>query len=268
MKRTFLLGAALSVSLAFASDNLRISTIKSLSIGGSGVVLDALSNPSVMELSESHSVGVEYFNRYGLKELGTVQGYFMYPNPCLSAGIHLSSFGYEQYRMMMVRTLLSKRLNRLWSVGISFQYACLQSELYEKSPARVSTDLGVVYNPFENLLIAVSVKDLPSFRLSGNELDINDLKSYDIEVGFNWKVMNALWITSYGAVDEQHDVMAGIGVESIVYSCFAIRAGIQTLPFLPSIGIGFYRHGFHFDAVAVWHPELGINSGIGLSYSF
>ncbi len=268
MKKALLFLAALSVSVAFASDNLRVPNIKSLSMGGSGVVLDALSNPSMMEWAKDRSVGIEYFNRYGLKELGTVQGYFLFPNPYLSAGMHLSSFGYEQYRMVMGRCLLSKRLNKWWSLGIAFQYAGLQSELYEESPARISIDMGVVYKPFENLLMALSVKDLPSFRLSAKDIDINEFKSYRVEVGFNWQVMNDLWITSFGAVDDQHDVMAGAGMEYKAYSCFTFRAGVQTLPLLPTLGVGFCCYGFQLDIAAIWHPELGINSGVGLSYAF
>lgn len=60
-EKALLFLAALSVSVAFASDNLRVPNIKSLSMGGSGVVLDALSNPSMMEWAKDRSVGIEYF---------------------------------------------------------------------------------------------------------------------------------------------------------------------------------------------------------------
>ncbi|HBK29434.1 MAG TPA: hypothetical protein DDZ04_06710 [Parabacteroides sp.] len=272
MKKTFPFLAALFIFVhdahASSSDYLRVPNIHSLAMGGSGIVTDAFSNPSVMELSSSRSVGVEYFNRYGLKELGTAQGYFLFPNPILSFGVHISSFGYEQFKMLMGRCLLSKRLNERWNIGVSFQYAYLQSELYETKPAKVSTDLGIVYNPFENLFIAFTVQDFPSFQLTSKTVDINEFKSYRMEAGINWNIMNGLLITSYGALNEQQDVMAGIGMEYKVYSCFALRAGVQTLPFLPSIGLGIHLNGFQIDAVAIWHPELGINSGIGLSYSF
>ncbi len=89
MKKALLFLAALSVSVAFASDNLRVPNIKSLSMGGSGVVLDALSNPSMMEWAKDRSVGIEYFNRYGLKRVGHGSRIFPFPES-LSLGRNAS----------------------------------------------------------------------------------------------------------------------------------------------------------------------------------
>lgn len=269
MNFKYILYATLAVSCAAsATNNIRVGDIRSLALGGSGAAVTWFVNPSLMELSTKRTTGVDYFNRYGIKELGTVQGYFVYPNTFLSAGLQVASFGYDQYRQNMGRILLSKRLNKHWSVGVAFQYDWIHSELYEVVPSRISTDIGIVYKPIENLLMAFTVCNLPSIQTTAKTFKINELETYRIEVGFNWQVLNNVWITSYGAVDEAHDIISGIGAEYRAFSAVCFRMGVQTEPFLPCIGVGFFLKGFDFNTVAVWHPELGISTGLGLSYSF
>ena len=55
-----------------AVDNLRISDIRSLGMGGNGVTQSVLFNPALVALYTDKVLHLEYFNRYGVKELGTV----------------------------------------------------------------------------------------------------------------------------------------------------------------------------------------------------
>ena len=57
-----------------AVDNLRISDIRSLGMGGNGVTQSVLFNPALVALHTDKVLHLEYFNRYGVKELGTVAG--------------------------------------------------------------------------------------------------------------------------------------------------------------------------------------------------
>ena len=73
-----------------AVDNLRIPDIRSLGMGGNGVTQSVLFNPALVALHTNKVLHLEYFNRYGVKELGTVGIGFVYPNPLLSAGVDIS----------------------------------------------------------------------------------------------------------------------------------------------------------------------------------
>ena len=76
-----------------AVDNLRIPDIRCLGMGGNGVTQSVLFNPALVALHTDKVLYFEYFNRYGVKELGTMGIGFVYPNPLLSAGVDISSFG-------------------------------------------------------------------------------------------------------------------------------------------------------------------------------
>ena len=94
----------------YAVNNLRLPGVRCMGMGECGVVQSALFNPAVVALDNYKSFDINYFNYYGLKELGTVGMSFSYPNNLLSAGVNISSFGYDRYRESMFRVFLGKSL--------------------------------------------------------------------------------------------------------------------------------------------------------------
>ena len=128
--------------------------------------LSALLNPSLLALMPKREIRADYFNRYGIKELGTLNGGLCYPNTLLPFGAHLASFGYDEYRESMFRFSVARRLSRLWSLGVSLQYILLQSELFERDMARIAVDVGAAFHPSDDWLITVSVMNLTTDRKS------------------------------------------------------------------------------------------------------
>ena len=155
----FLLGIS---PCLYAVNNLRLPGVRCMGMGECGVVQSALFNPAVVALDSYKSFDINYFNYYGLKELGTVGMSFSYPNNLLSAGVNISSFGYDRYRESMFRVFLGKSLTEKWTVGISIQYTFLQTELVEEKPQYLSADVGILFIPVEKLLIGMLIQDFPS----------------------------------------------------------------------------------------------------------
>ena len=62
--------------------------------------------------------------------------------------------------------------------------------------------------------------------------------------------------------------MGNAGIEYAPFKNFHIRAGVQTTPLLPTLGIGYRLTGFTVDVATIYHPVLGVSTGLGLSYSF
>ena len=99
MKQFFFICFLLGISPCLSAvDNLRLPDIRCMGMGMCGVTNSSLFNPALVSRENSKSVDINYFNYYGLKELGTVNVAFSYPNDFLSAGVDISSFGYDQYR--------------------------------------------------------------------------------------------------------------------------------------------------------------------------
>lgn len=251
-----------------AADNLRIGDIRSIGMGGNEATSSALFNPSLIALHERKTVRLNYFNRYALKELGTVCGSFYVPDALIPAGFDVSSFGYDAYRESMLRFLAAKRLSSRWALGISVQYGILQTELFEEQPQRLSTDIGLTYIPVDNLLISALIMNLPSVSFGYEPAGNNVFMPYLIQAGFQWAVINGVLISAALAAGEDSTINASLGIEYAPLEDFSIRAGVKGAPALPAFGAGYRFSDFDMDVAAVYHPVLGVSAGIGISFNF
>lgn len=257
----------LSLSL-YATDNLRLPDTRTIAMGNNGVTESTLYNPSLIALTEKKALEMNYFNKYQLKELGTVNGGFLYPNRLLPVALHIYSFGYDAYRESMFRISVGRELNKRWTIGIGIHYSMLETELYEEHRGRVATDLGAMFRPFDNLLIGMLILNTPSVSIQTKEVENNTFTGYVLQLGFRWEIINNLLITGNMGSCETEELTGALGLEYQAFSSFYLRAGVQAEPLLPAFGIGYGFAAFALDIATVYHPVLGMSTGIGLSYSF
>ena len=92
--------------------------------------------------------------------------------------------------------------------------------------------------------------------------------SYSVQIGFQWEIINRLLIVGTIESNKEHMWMGNAGIEYAPFKNFHIRAGVQTTPLLPTLGIGYRLTGFTVDVATIYHPVLGVSTGLGLSYSF
>ena len=254
--------------LAGAIDNLRIPDLRTLSMGGGGVTGTPLYNPALLATLTQHKIYANYYNRYSVSELATVSGGFYYANDFLPAGFEITSFGYDEYRESLFRLSMGKQIAEKWTIGIAVQFMLLQSELFEESSGRISSDIGVTYRPVTNVLTGLSILHVPSVKVGDKTVDNKHIASYMVQLGFNWQVMNAVLVT--GAVDhcEEDPVAGSFGIEYMPVDKFKIRAGLRTAPLKPSFGVGYQLADIHFDVGMMYHATLGISMGFGISFHF
>ena len=248
--------------------NLRTADVRSAGTGGGGVTNSVLFNPACLSLSTRQFIDINYFNKYQLKELSSTSIIYGNSDLLLPLAVHISTFGYNKYRETMFRLALSKTLFSRWIIGVSTQYALLQTELYEEEAKKLSTDVGILFISDENLLIGLSITDLPSVRLDDKSINIEDFNYYSVQTGFNWKVFNNMLIVASVNYTNHSIYRLNMGLEYTAFDNFFIRTGVQTNPIIPAFGAGIEVSSFRFDVAANYHSQLGVNTGVGLSYSF
>ena len=270
MRRSFvcLLVGMFSYVTSYGADNLRVPDVRSIGMGGNVGTRSASFNPALLALEEEKSIRLNYFNKYLLKELGTLSGSFYYPNPFLSLGFDISAFGYEAYREMMFRFSMGKRLGNRWALGVGFHYSFLQTEVLESTKARLSVDLGLTYSPFDKLLIGVFMINMPSISLGDKTIDIEDFSYYLTQISFQWEIINNLLIVGSAGTDSERIWIGNIGLEYTLFDTFFLRAGMRTDSLSPSLGVGYLFSVFAIDAATIYHPVLGMSVGVGLSFTF
>ena len=253
---------------ASSIDNLRIPDLRTLSIGGGGVTETPLYNPALLANLTNHRLFANYYNRYSVSELATVSGGFYFVNDILPTGFEITSFGYDAYRESLFRLSMGKRVAEKWTIGVSVQYMLLQSELFAESSGRVSADLGITFQPVENVLTGLSILHLPSVKVGDENIDNKHITYYMMQMGFDWQVVNTVLITATAEYCEVDKVASSFGMEYIPAENFRIRAGLRTTPFKPSFGVGYQLGDIQLDVGALYHPVLGISMGLGISFSF
>ena len=270
MKKLFIIFFASCVFSDFseATDNLRIPDIRTLGMGGIGTAHSVLFNPALLAIHIERELRIDYYNRYSISELATISGGLSFPNNVLPTGLHIASFGYDAYRESMFRFAAGKQLNAYLALGIGVQYGLLQSELFETSPSRISTDLGIVVRPVDNWLITASAINFPSVSINSEEMDDERIASWLVEIGTNWFVLDNLLLTGGAMRNKETPLGVAIGMEYQPFSDFHLRAGVKSTPFRPSIGISYSFSKLTADVVMIYHQILGVSAGLGLSYSF
>ncbi len=251
-----------------AAENLRLPDIRALAMGGNGVTQSVFHNPSLLALSTGKLLRFDYFNRYGLKELGTLGGSYQHVNRLLPLAVQLSTFGYDAYRETRVRLSVGKRIASKWTLGVGLHYSWWQTQWEDNPPGRIACDVGATFSPFDNLLIGMLISDFPSFSIGKKETENQYDTTYRVEIGFQWSLMNDLLIAGSLGTDESVAVNGQIGMEYRVFEVFSLRAGLQTDPFQPTAGVGYRLRSLAFDVASVYHPVLGLSTGIGLTFSF
>ena len=225
-------------------DNLRLPDVRSVGMGGNVATQSILFNPALIVDKDKKSIQL------------------------LSVGVDISVFGFDKYREMMVRVLGGKRLGDQWALGLGVHYSFLQTDLLENTRSRLSTDLGITFSPIDKLLIGMLIMNLPSVSIGDKDIEIEDFNYYLIQISFQWEIINSLLITGSVGTENENLVVGNLGLEYTAFDSFFIRAGIQTAPLLPSLGIGYNFSCFTIDVASIYHPILGMSTGLGLSFSF
>lgn len=231
-------------------------------------MLSTYFNPALIPLSTGREIGLSYSNRYMVKELGTVSASFLYPNDKLSTGVFISTFGYEEYRETMLRIAVGKQLGEHWALGVGFQYSFLQTVALEHTPSRLSVDVGVFFTPVEKLSAGLLIKDLPSVKINQQGTDLECFRSFNIEVGFQYEIINNTLIALFIGTDQDSRVNGGIGIEYAFVEKFFLRGGLGISPIIPAMGAGYVFHAFRVDVAATYHNVLSVSLAAGLSYHF
>ena len=250
-----------------ANNYLRLADIRSIALGGNGVTQTVIFNPSLVSLLNGKNIRINSFCLYGIKELNHLSADFSYFNETLPFNGYISSFGYDEYRENTFRLSVAKNLLQRWYLGISIQYCFLQTELLTDRLSYLSTDLGITFLPVDKLLIGLVFMNVPSFYVRNDLSDLEYFSNYSVQIGFQWIFINNVLIMS-SLEKNKNSFLYHVGLEYIIDDKFFVRSGFQTKPLCPSMGVGYSIYSFVFDVVAVYHPVLGISSGIGLSFSF
>lgn len=226
--------------------------------GGTSVtgsdIWTTFNNPAMLAHISNPGAGVNYENRFLVRELGISSISAVLPSRPGVFGLAFNQFGSNLYSQSFAGLSFGRSFGEKFQAGVRLD--ARHTRLAEDYGRR--TDLSFAVG-----LGAILTNDLVLAAALFNPLKIKSAKDFDeslpaiYRAGLAYKVERNLTITVEAEKDIRYKPSFRAGVEYIFKEVAAVRAGLGTNPLTHAFGFGFNFGSFIFDIAAVRHEVLG-----------
>lgn len=248
----------------YAQDNLYVGARSAGLSHTSSTLADEYSifnNPgSLGGLNKNTTIGLGYYDLYGVEGLSSVFATFTTPVKNGHASIGLFSFGDEAYKRDKISIGYGNKLG-ISSLGFGINYHHISVEGYGSS-GFISIDLGGLAKLGSQVFISGVIKNVGQSKVSKNT---GEYYPTTMTIGLSYHHTDQLILNTQYDKDLENDGLFKIGLE-YTYSALVLRTGLITEPAQMSFGIGFHHRKIKIDYGLINHPILGQGHTFSLSY--
>lgn len=240
-------------------EEVRAIDVRTLSLGQMKAMSQGFINPAYLPFAKRKQIGVSVFNRFEMKELNTRSVYGLIPNRLLDLNFRLSTFGYDEYQLIEGQAGFAKKLSQGFSIGTSVSYLMQNSILEERNQSYLLADLSLFWRINETFEWALTTENLihtrnsqPIFCFTGVQYQLIPTSCLLLECGYDFR--------------NSFNVSAGLEYEIIKE--LMVRGGFRNNLQTPSLGFAYQIEHWNIESAFLFHPTLGISSGIAIGYLF
>jgi hypothetical protein len=201
--------------------------------------------------------------QFGLQELKTSALGAALPFPLVSTGVEAVKFGYDLYSEMELEIALAKKIDKIFSAGLSFEYYRIDIARYGTAGSFIING-GFMTQVADGVEIGFSVHNLIGAIVGKTDEKLPQV----INLGACWLLYTDLHISMEMEKDIRFPASIKMGIEQIVISAIAIRAGVANNPDKYSFGLGIRYSSFEFGYAGYSHPDLGWTHQVDLTFNF
>lgn len=214
----------------------------------------AFNNPAMLAHIESLSAGVNYENRFFVKELGISSIAGVFPTASGVFGLAFNQFGSNLYSQSFLGLAYGRNFGEHLQAGLRLdaRYTRLAENYGRRT--NISFALGFGANLTSDLVLAAVLF---------NPIRIKSAKQFDehlpaiYRAGLAYRIEDNLSITIEAEKDIRYKPSLRTGVEYRYKELASLRAGIGINPLNHAFGFGINFGNFTFDIAAVRHEVLG-----------
>ncbi|MDR1631503.1 MAG: hypothetical protein LBR97_01220 [Dysgonamonadaceae bacterium] len=232
---------------------------RALALGNIKALSRGLSNPAYLAFKAQKELGASVYNRFRMKELNTMSIYALIPNRAIDAGFLLSTYGYEDYRILQGQVNLAKKLSSSFSIGTNLTCVNENSILEPGSKNYFSAGAGFYYCINESFEVAFTTENL---------LHTSNPFPVICDLGINYRLLPDCFVLIETGYDFRKYLEVKIGIEYEIAGQFSVRAGFRNQPKTPSMGFAYTGTRWKTEVAFLLHPILGLSSAIGVVYFF
>ena len=253
----------------FAGNENYFSGAASAGMGNASVcssdLWSCINNQAGLAYLKNISAGINYGNRFLLKELGSKTFAAAIPVNGGTFGISLNNYGYALYKENKYALAFAKKLGENFAAGIQIDY--LNTYIGENygSKKMLTAEIGFIIRPSKYLCIGAHIYNPNRTKISTYA---NERIPTILKLGANYKFSEKVTVAFQADKNVYQNLQFKMGFEYSPAKDFFIRAGIASDPAQNSFGFGFILKAFSIDIASSWHPVLGFTPVTSLTYKF
>jgi hypothetical protein len=211
------------------------------------------------------SAGVNYENRFLLKEISIRGGAAALPIKAGTFGLCITNFGYTLYSENKYSLSFAKAFGEKFSAAVAMDY--LSTRIAEGYGTRgtLAAEAGIIAKPIKGLTIGAHIFNPTRSKISSYD---DERLPTIIRIGGDYLFSDKVRVAVEAQKDIRYKPEFKAGLEYLPVKELYLRIGVSTNPTLSTFGFGLNLKNFKIDLAASYHQILGISPQLGLSYTF
>jgi hypothetical protein len=178
-------------------------------------------------------------------------------------GLGIISNGSSLYKEQLIGINYARNFTT-WTIGGRLNFLSInQTDAIYGNASKITASIGTNVRVKKNLIVAAYINHLNQAAFDKNKLE---KVATTFSAGFQYQFSQNVKTVVEGEKNFISPFNLKAGVEYNFQKLFFIRAGFQTYPVRPTIGLGFKTNGFQADYSYQNQSVLGGVHAIGISY--
>ena len=217
-------------------------------------------NQALLAYNKSSQFGVNYDNRFGIKELGTRSISAIIPAGKASVGAIYSNFGYTDFRRDMAGVSCGLRLSEKIAAGVQIDYFSERTSGEYDNYKCITFETGLIAEASDNIRIGIHL-----FNPVPNSLRKN-IQPVSLTVGAGITLRKILFAAAEAEMCSTGNMAFRTGFEYEAVKNLWLRAGFNTNNNSFCFGTGYQIGIVKIDLGFTTHEMLGITSSASLIF--
>jgi hypothetical protein len=223
--------------------------------------IDAFSfhaNQASLAKINNTTVGVYGEKRFLLNELSLYNAAAAVPTHSGNFGLDARYYGFADYNETQLGLAYARSLGNKIDIGIQFNYYSVRIAGYG-NVSTINFEIGTIFHLTDKLNAGVHAYNPVGSKLG--KVEEEKLASI-YSAGFGYEASDKVFVSVEIEKQEDQPVNVNAGLQYKFLRQLLARAGVSTATSSMYLGIGFGWKVLRIDAVASYHPQLGITPGM------
>ncbi|MBE0660869.1 MAG: hypothetical protein IH597_00225 [Bacteroidales bacterium] len=211
-------------------------------------------NPAMLAQINEIQAGLNYENRFMVRELGISSLSAILPVNAGAFGLAFNQFGSNLYSQSFLGVSYGRKFTDRFQAGVRLD--ARHTRLAEDYGRRtnVSFAIGFAANLTDDLVLGAALFNPVRIKSAG---DFDEYLPAIYRAGLAYRIENNFTITVETEKDVRYKPSFRAGIEYRFKEIASVRAGIGANPLNHAFGFGFHFRNFVFDIAALRHEVLG-----------